>query len=88
MESLLLENKVEDFVGDLKVYDYDKDRQEKPNEKNIVFKVKTSSEERAREYAKLFGGDSYRIMSGNNVKHFVPDPVDPEEIYLKLEKIN
>jgi flavodoxin len=86
-ENVLQENtNVDKFAGELKVYDYDKDRNANPSEDEIVLKIKTDSQEKARGYAALFANKQYQVLSGNGVTLFEPDPISPEFIYLKLKK--
>lgn len=86
---ILTENKLKDFVGNIKVYDYDKDRTKKPKESEIIVKVDIKSTvENAEGFARGFGEDNgYRYTFK---KHLVgaedPDPISPKEGYFLFSK--
>ena len=82
---MLTENKLKDFVGNIKVYDFDKDRTKKPKESEIIVKVDIKSTvSNAEGFARGFGTDNgyeYKFK-----KHLSPDPINPKEGYFLFSK--
>jgi len=84
-EAMILENKLKDFIGDNKVYDYDKDRNKNPIEKKIVVMIKigSSGEYSAEQFAKGYGEDNgYKY----DFKKYIDDPINPKEGYYLFSK--